>query len=251
MKNLVICAIIFLVIGVFSNAGAGEKNSKEVEPVVTFSSMALTKYVDENGAKYGNGAVLQSYVSFSLPKGFYAELWNNTSLTRNNDNRENDLTLGWTGEVGMLEMEVGASYVDIDKMVKVDESDLWKIFGIAKKEFQILENQKVIPFVRGQVYLPVKGSSDNKEGFHVLAGLEHFVQLSKPVLLSQKLSFVYDDGAVGFQNAKLVDYVCEAKLEIAKHVYLTALGRIVSPITNVSDGRRTEIIGGTGIVLSF
>jgi hypothetical protein len=255
MKKFSVTLAMVLTLGVFSNVFASEALSKEeieAEPVVTISSAVLTKYVDEeNGARYGNGAVLQSAIEISLPKGFYVEVWNSTSLTKNNDSRENDLTLGWAGEVGPVEIEIGGTYIDIDMVAKADESDLWQIFGIAKKEFQISENQKLTPFVKGQIFLPVKGSSIDKKGFHVITGIEHGMPLSEIVDFSNKLSFTYDDGAVGYQQAGLVAFASEVKVKVIKHAALVINGRIIAPMTKVSDGRQAEVVGGVGVALSF
>lgn len=253
MKKLVIMMVVAWLVSFSGAVFAAEEaiESAKSDPVVTISSTSLTKYVDENGAHYGNGAVLQSALTISLPKGFYVEVWNNTSLTKNPEGRENDLTLGWEGEVGPVEIEIGGTYIDIDGVLKVNEADLWQIFGIAKKEFQILERQKMIPFIKGEVYLPVKRSSIDKKGFLLMAGMEHGMPLGKIAELSNKLSFVYDDGAIGFQRAGLVDYDLEMKVKVVENFALVFNGRIISPMTSVTDGRRTEIIGGAGIVLSF
>lgn len=247
----VVTLIVLLSASKVRAASFDEALSAKAEPVVTISSTILTKYVDDNGTHYGNGAVVQSALEISLPKGFYVEVWNSTSLTRNPEGRENDMTLGWGGEVGPVEIEIGGTYIDIEKMIKADESDLWLIFGIAKKEFQISDKQKLIPFLKGQFYLPVKGSSVGKKGFQLIVGLEHELSLSKLVALSNKLSFMYDDGAVGYQRAGIIDFAPEFKIKASEYISFVVNGRVVAPMTKVSDGRRTEVIGGVGVVFSF
>jgi hypothetical protein len=74
--------------------------------------------------------------------------------------------------------------------------------------------------------------------------------LSELIELSNKLSFVYDDGAIGYQQAGLVDFVSEVKIKANEKFAVVINGRVVSPMTKVSD-RQTEIIGGVGVLFSF
>ncbi|MFH0890575.1 MAG: hypothetical protein V1856_00905 [Candidatus Liptonbacteria bacterium] len=93
---------------------------------VKFSTELLSSYVAPIGLEPHGGTVSQSSITFSLPRGFYADLWGSTGLDfEPNPGREIDWTLGWTkGGV-----DVGVAYFDFDTLFSGRKGDICRFYS--------------------------------------------------------------------------------------------------------------------------
>lgn len=242
--------VVMIILIAFAGKGYAAEEDEKAGPVFTVASQLLSKYVDDNGAKYTSGAVLQSSALANLPLGVWFEAWNSKSL-RISERNELDLTLGMTKEIFGIEVEVGVAYVNLERLMKSNQGDLWKGYASMKRGFKIADSQTMAPFVRIQGYLPVRGSSADEKGFNATLGIEHGVDMTKGVNFSQKTSFLYDDGALGFDRAVIFGYEAGLEAKICGPASLTISGRITTPISAVNDGRKTEIIPAVGVKFNF
>jgi hypothetical protein len=85
----------------------------------------------------------------------------------------------------------------------------------------------------------------------VYAGLKHGWQISKNVSVSQKAAIIFDDGAYGADRAWVGAYEISPSYRITEWLSFDLSGKVIGPFTNVSDGRKTEFIGGAGFSVIY
>jgi len=233
----------------------------------------LSKYVDNNGLELSNRTVVQSHLLVTLThgplSGIYGEIWHSCGTDDRNLQStyadELDGTIGWSGDVGPLEIDAGLSYIDTINFGK-PKGDVFQPFVEVSKTFPLFKQedgpdcekqlQKTIrPFLSAQFSIPVDGNEEGlSSGNSLFAGVELSAQVTDNLRLVPKICFVFDDGIYGYESAITGDYEITAEYQANDYVTVFATARLVDPLME-SNGpgmeREEHLIYGGGIIFTF
>jgi hypothetical protein len=249
MKKMLFVVVAALVCFVGS-AQAADENT-----VVVFSSKVLSQYVGDTGAVFYHKPVAQSELTIAVGKGFYANIWTSVSLEdagrNSNYGNEVDWTAGWSGETVGLTVDTGVSYFDLLPLFAGHEGDVVQPYCELSKEFVVAEGHTLTPSVKAEYGIAAQGNAVESKGFHSHVALKYGWQATEKAALSQKVVASFDDAAYGLERGWVGSYEAEASYALASWASIKASGKIITPLSDVQDGRRTEVIGGAGFALSY
>lgn len=250
---LLLGLFVGLILLIGSRANAGDMSA-------TISTKAWSKYVNANSSVSSDKSCWQTNLFVELPaiatlKGFYVDIWYSTGLDdfprlSSNWADETAYMLGLGGTIKGFGFDAGILYDDALKLFR-SNGDVFSPYAEISKSFPIFKNSTLSPFARFEFYFPVRGS-EPKKGIYSYAGLKHSLQLLPRLSISQKGAFMHDNGAFGREPSFVGQYDGEISYKISKLLSIEPLAvKLRTPITSVSDGRKTETAFATGITLHF
>ena len=235
-------------------AAAEGTNGSPWTPSVTFRTTVSERY-----PSFGSGSILydkwviQSDLCTSFRNGVYIDLWNSTPLTtgwNKNLGSEQDLGIGWNGNVKGISMSLGSTYFDEPDLGTIGKGDTlythltlskqfycdsrWKSFGV-NAEFENYTTMPESGFQGGNLYSV--GASKSLSFF------------KDRVSANTSLSLVYDDGGFGFDSGMLLRGYAGLDVKISKRVCLTPIQVLYYAPLTVRDSR--ELIGVLSASLSI
>jgi hypothetical protein len=255
MKKCLFCTIAavvyFIVIGE-SDAAGPEKTLLEIN----FSTKVLNQYVGDTGVVAYNRPVSQNDLTIThVPSGMYLDIWQSVSLSHpgrsTNYGNEIEYYAGWSGEIAGIGVDTGVGYFDLITLFSMPEGDVIQPYIELNKKFDAAEGHTLTPYVRAEYGIPAKGNAKEFKGLYVYTGLKHGWQISKDVSVSQKAAIIFDDGAYGADRAWVGAYEIASSYRITEWLSFDLSGKIIGPLTKVTDGRKMELIGGGGFSVNF
>lgn len=233
LKVLIVCLMF----------AAPSRAITQENPSITIYSTLWGKYLGGNGAVFNKTPVHQSGTTFCW-KGFCGDLFGSYPLDgKMGFGKEVDFT-GWYGNE---QFEVGVGYF---KIWPRGVSDVVSPFLKLKHEFTIGEHNLML-FGKMELYYPVHGNVP-QHGAIFAAGITHTWHLLPFLGLNHEPVIKYDNGAFGNNPAVIGQYKFDLSWKINKHLTVQApMLKIMTPLTKVHDGRKTEFVVGTGMVYNF
>lgn len=221
----------------------------EDEISATLSSKVWSNYLGVTGSEIHSGAVLQTDLFISLPRGFYFDIWHSMGLDdtklSSNYGDEVDYTLGWAGNIKGLGLDLGLSYYDCFKIFRGSGYDAFVLYSEASKPIQLSRTHLLTPFVRFEFQLP---TGDLKNGLYSYAGVKHSWQITPKMTIKQKANLFYDTGAYGMKSGLLGHYEASLSWQLTKYFSVEPLNiKARLPITSFHDERKSDVAFGTGI----
>lgn len=251
-KNITFIPAILLAVFLTSQANAEE-------PRFTLSSKWLSKYVGPQGTVWHKDPVIQTKFEVPLPEGFSYKIWhsagtNDSSLSSDGAD-EIDHTLRWRKAnwlgVPDLNVDMGITYFDTADLFDVPRGDIINPYLEVSKGFRISKNNRLAPYLKFSPYFPAKGNSPEK-GLYVLGGFRHAWQINPKLALNHKLGAIYDDGVLAYDSGFIGEYRLDLSWKLSKTLTLNLPSLMVfTPLTSLSDDRKTEVVLGGGLKYSF
>ncbi|KKQ52436.1 MAG: hypothetical protein US70_C0009G0031 [Parcubacteria group bacterium GW2011_GWD2_38_11] len=265
MRELFIIMVVVLLVSFSNVVFAVEEEAaritmeelKKRNIEVNFSSKVLSKSVGDAGTVFYNRSVVENELTIThTPSGVYLEIWVSTSLKNagvsTNYGNEIDYTLGWAGEVAGIGIDAGVSYWDIATLFESPEGDIVQPYLELNKKFDIIEEGHTLtPSIKAEYGIPAKGNDVGSKGLHMHTALKHNWEISKDFSINHQVEMVYDYGAYGADKALIGAYEVCPSYVVADWLSLDASAKVISPLTKVDDGRKTEWIYGGGVTFSF
>lgn len=248
---MIYCGVLLVGVAgtVFADDSAGNLSFK-------VSSKVYSRYLNAGaGNILHDKPVIQTDLFVSLPKGFYFDFWHSAGLDgtglSSDSGDEIDYTVGWSGEVKNLNLDIGAYYFDCVDIFKSPRGDFVEPYLEVNKSFDISKNQRLTPYVWfGFIYSAKEDEFGH--GFYTRFGVKHAWQINPKLRFSQKANLFFDDGACGFDSGVLGEYRCDLSWQISKSTTLDLISvKAITPFTSLSDSRKTEIVYGAGITRRF
>ena len=228
-------------------------SAEEVErPIsVTLSSQVLNKYFDINGATWADVTVVQTDLTLSHnSSGVYIDIWHSTGAdgTGWDDGAEDevDWSLGWSGDVGQLNIDGGVVYYDLVGLFNGTAGDVVAPYLNLAHDFTMCDVPlTAIAGVRRNI--PTDNSFDG--GCYYTNGVQNSTTVYS-VDISQESRVTYDDGAFNMESGYVWQHEVTVTKEVCDHVAVFLFGEVSVPLTRFDD-RQSELVGGLGIELSF
>ncbi len=219
-----------------------------------FKSYYYSEYVSPFGRLLYDGLVVQSEATIwakfrDLPGKFYIVSWASTSFEGWNANKgtEMDYSMGWKGDIGNgVNLNLWVTYLDLLPVGTMPgKNDQVRLFVELDRKFAY-ESLLFTPFVRFEVPHVVHNCKD-RSGLRVYAGVRTAWEFAPKWFLSNKTSLLFDDGATGLQPGTFFDFKISLSWQATEWLSIEPLNfRWITPLTSVSDGRKTWRILGIG-----
>jgi hypothetical protein len=243
---------LFLLIVAWCLAGnmvLAEDNSDE--PQVTLSTQLSSSYIhSQSGYKTAKDPGLASEITFepAFAKGAYVNVWNFTSL-HNPNKDEFNYSVGWAGNIGPVQADVGFTYYDARKFLDPNW-DYYSFYLEVDKKIKVNPKNELKPFVRAEAVFPVMKNSPQGGGNYFTAGLQHEIKLTEKLSYKHSVSVTYDTGTGGLNQAWVGGYDGKLAYKINKYLELNPI--IVTartPFNSPGDGRESVIAVAAGVTL--
>lgn len=224
---LYVFAAIVVVLTLASSASAQQ---------ITATSKAKGDYLGADGAIFYDGAVLQSDLSLSWKSGLFAGIWTSTAAnTALEFDKEVDMFVGYGSKVGRLKYTLDAVYFVVQG---IDVANANLELGLGPT------------FVRVEGYTPVQSGGPRK-GLIFATGVRQDFQVAERIVLNAAGLLKHDSGAFGFDRGWLAQGYTGLSVEIVKKTSLVGGARWSTPLSKMTDGRKTEIVWELGVSRSF
>ncbi len=242
-----LAGILFLMLSLVFPLGAWSQ---------TLTIQVKDKYLLGKDIVAYNKPVVQTDLFIPLIKGFYLDLWWSSGFNKNLNggfDDEIDYTVGWSGEVKNLNLDLGVAYYNLFNLGRVAGDILQPYFEFGKS-FRIKEQHLLTPYFRTEIYFPVEWKGvDAKRGALIFGGVKYEWQALEYLTVSQKLAMVYDTGTfIASDRGFLGDYNLALSWKVTEKMSIDLpTFRAIVPLSNLNDGRETKTVFGTGITFKF
>jgi hypothetical protein len=188
MKRII--AFLFFCIPVVAISAQDSTNFLKVEVQSKFRS----KYVGPNGSEFYSKPVVQSFVNLEHA-GLYLELWNSKGFNNwsTDFSDEIDYTLGYSGTLYPLSLNVSMSYFDNFRVFSGSKNDVVK--GYIGLDFAVDTTGwfKLTTFVSSAMYITPSKKTEFSGGTIVSVGLNNEISVRK-LKLNSLVQLTLDDG---------------------------------------------------------
>ena len=254
--------IIAVIMSVMASQAFAQQSVKLNDPVVSveFSSYWLSQYVSPFDMLVSKNAVVQSEARIWIEPGgdfgrFYADIWHSIDdrgSANSNTGDEIDYTLGWKGNLYRgISLNLWATYFDFVPMGKELGGDQIRFNAELERKLKFGETVSVSPSIRFEVPWGLKGYQD-PSGLRVYPGVKGSWEFISGCSINQRIGLCLDDGACGLQPGTFIDYKVGFSWQIEKWLMVEPFSfRIIGPLATMSDGRKTEMIFGSGLTVKF
>lgn len=221
---------------------------------LTLTSVYRSKYVLGNGVVVADKPVFQTDLFLTTNSGLTLDLWTSVPADLSDLGEdyatEVDLYLGWSGKVGDFNLSLGANYADMYRTLSVESSDLLILSAELSRDFHLMPNLSVSPFLRVETNFTFDGVVCGDTLPRV--GTKFAWNVTDSLTFSGKAMLVYDPGIYGGDSALVGSVESSLSWKLGDSATLEfPYVRYVSPITSVSDGRKGEFVYGLGISIKF
>lgn len=234
----------------------------EQEPVESAFTLTISPEIWSQYLYYGSivseDAVFQTDVYLEHESGFYLGVWwssgNDTSFSSDGAD-ELDYYVGWSGGVGSvadheLWLDVGVIYYDLIDLGQF-EDDFVGLYAEVSTDIEISEIA-LSPFLRVEHQFPVNKTEDYEGGAIVDLGVRHSWEISEKWTLDQELKIFYDAGIAGLDSGFFLEYGGGLSWQMNDWLVVSPIKvRAVTPMSDIDDGRESELVIGAGATLTF
>ena len=191
--------------------------------------------------------VIQGDVWWTLPHGFWADVWYSTTPTfEPNFGREVDYGAGWANEHVM----VGFYYYDLYEQFSTDSiGDVTETF--VKASWPIKERQhQITPYVEANYLYATRNQRANNGAFPMAGMKHHWEKIVWLVDMSQDVALVYDGGVFGSDQGFVFRYQASLAMKPASWItFRLPYFRVHVPLSGGIHDRTTEPQVGADIVI--
>ena len=252
MKKLILIVIVVLVASTANLFAQEKEKESSYRPHVLFSTTWLAKYIGRNGVIFHDEDVMNSSLAVTLPKGFYLNLFHSVGFDDSNLNSnfadEIDYTLGWSGEVKTVHVNAGISYFDVFK-IGSSKGDIIQPYLYLSKTWKFGQNS-ITPIIQLDTFLPVK-SKVLKEGLLIKAGISYSYPIFKQLSINLSMNIRYDNGAIAFQKAWLLQNSANLKWSINKWSSVEVGAHHQLLLSQASDRKRNTVNPSISLHINF
>lgn len=243
-----------LVIAVLFATNVAAETEEENKLNLSLSTKIWSEYLFTNGAIFHDEPVVQTDLFVELPHGFYFDLWWSVGLDGTDASSdfgdEIDYTVGWAGNFGKLDVDLGIAYFDLFELFDAGgDGDVLQPYIELGKTLKLGEKHKLTLNTAFQWQQPLKNSMSS--GGYLIGGVSDLWQISPTVSINSEVSVLYDTGAYNYDNG-LVGFVnFETSWQITRSfsVQLPSI-KVAEPIST-SDERKTQVAFGLGFSINF
>lgn len=228
--------------------------AEESKLTLSLSTKIWSKYLFINGAIFYDEPVAQTDLLVGLPKGFYFDLWwsvglDDTNLSSNFGD-EVDYTLGWAGNIGNFDVNLGVSYFDLFKLLDTGgDGDVLQPYIELGRTLKLGEKHELTPSLAFQWHQPFKSSMSS--GGYLIGGVRDQFQLNPRVSINSEVGLVYDTGAYNYDNGLVGFASLEASWQLTEKFAMQLPSIMVTEPISTSDERTTQVAFGLGFSINF
>jgi hypothetical protein len=241
MKKVILTLIVSLATLVVANVTVAQVR-------LDVSVDIKNRYLVDNAVVPHDDPVVQTDLWFTLPHGFYADLWLSTGLDgKNNGGREANYGAGNRGTF----WDVSLFYFDFaDLFSKKAFGDVFSARLELFKRFELNESNGITLFARPEYLLATYKPADNS-GALIHGGIRHHWSIGENVSVNTYGRLTHDTGLFQADSGWLLDLGSKLSYRVTKAITVHPLNaRMVSPIIGIND-RDTNWSVGTGITVAF
>jgi hypothetical protein len=162
------------------------------------------------------------------------------------------VTVGRAGKSGAFAFDLGLSYLNLNEVSSLRAPDVLQPFLGVSYPVAIEKGLRVAPYVRLETPIPLGGAG---KGVYAFVGIQtEFESRVLPLTISQKMTVLYDSGALGAGSGLVGQYHLGAIWRLTKKITLEApLLRASFPLTRMTDerSRSTGVVYGVGLIVPF
>lgn len=213
-----------------------------------------SQYVLSNAVLAYDDDVIQPDLFMVWKNGLTFDIWASAPVSLGDFNEnfgtELDLTLGWIDKAGDYTISAGAAYYDLYRVGSIEGGDILCAYGEISRDFQPLQNLTLSPFARIEVNFTPNGDCGSDALPRI--GSRYALKLSDVFTVSGKAMVVYDPGILGLDTALIGNVEASLLWKLGKHTVLELpYLKMVSPLTDVEDVRKTRYVYGASINFLF
>jgi len=228
-------------------------NAEDEKVSVSFSSKVWSRYLGSDSAVIHDDPVLQNDVFILLANGFYFNIWQSVGLDdtdlSSNFGDELDFTLGWNGNIDKFGLDMGIIYIDGLPVFEMAQGDSLMPYIELNRGFDITAKHSLTPYAKLELLFPLNGDYSSSD---ISGGIKHNWQLSDRFAISQKAYLLYDNGVWGFDDGVIGGYNMDLSWKLSEKFAINPLMlKITTPMASLNDGRKTEMVFGTGLTFHF
>lgn len=158
--------------------------------------------------------------------------------------------MGWREKLEEINLDIGIAYIDCIDLFESPRGDLILPYLEINKEFDVSEKHRLTPYMGFEFPFSAKGNEFG-HGFFARFGVKHAWQINPKLVFNQKINLFFDDGALD-DSGILGQYRCDLNWQISKSTTIDLISiKAIDPLTSLSDGRKTEMVYGTGMTYRF
>lgn len=250
MKRILMSVFTLMVIMGFAFSLA---NAEDEKVSVSFSSKVWSRYLGSDSAVVHDEPVLQNDVFVSLANGLYFNVWHSVGLDdtdlSSNFGDELNFTLGWNGNTDKLGLDMGIIYIDGLPVFEMIQGDSLMPYIELNRGFDITDKYSLTPYIKLELLFPLNG--DHSSG-DILGGIKHNWQLFDRFAINQKAYLLYDNGVWGSNDGIIGGYNMDSSWKLSEKLAINPLMlKVTTSVTSLNDGRKTEMVFGTGLTFHF
>jgi hypothetical protein len=206
-----------------------------------------------SGAIYHDKPVIQTDLSatWSGPLDISFGIWHSAGLDdsglSSDFGDELDYYLNFEKEIGGISLSLYVAYFDTVDLFRTP-GDVVSITPKIGVPVEIGEH-KVTPFVQWNTYVPTGQGALAGNLFQL--GVEHGFSV-RSYDISHTMAVAYDDGAFGLENGYIFNYIFTGSFAVSeKFTVEVPMFKFTTPMSDLKDGRGSEVTFGAGVVFSF
>lgn len=214
------------------------------------STTTWPKYLGGNGAVFHSSPVQQTSMTLSLSKGFYFGAWDSVPLggpkLEQNFGYEVDFSGGWNGQLHGFNLSTSMTHVGVTPLLQY-RGDVIQFSATVSRDQKIGFNQVLTPYFWVAHVMPTIGNSPRQGNFYH-EGLRWNWKRG-PWSASMDAELMYDSGAFGFNSGYLLRGGTNISRTVGKHMSIGVPTSWATPLSQLGDGRRSQIqVGVTAVV---
>lgn len=194
--------------------------------------------------------VIQGDLWFTLPKGFWADIWYSTNPKfQENFGREIDYGFGWSNK----NVSAGFYYFDLMKQFSTAAiGDVTMTYVKALWPTGLGRRHQLTPYVEANYFYATQDLKANN-GSYPMIGIQHdWKQAVGSVNLFQDVALVYDGGVFGSERGFIFRYQASLTAVLSKMFSVRLpYARVHTPLTSSIHDRKTEPIVGADLLVHY
>ncbi len=216
----------------------------------TLQTSVLSKYVDTDGQVYYGKSVIQTELTQSVGKsGLYVDLWDSQALNgRKSYGDEVEYSLGWTHDLGVVNVDAGVSYYDIIPLFKGPAGDVYVVYARFSKAFDKGDKSIFTPFLALNSYTTGRGSN-YEGGARAQGGLTYSKAIGK-VTVEETSALTKDGGTYGAPPAWVGSQSADLSFAWGKVSIKLPVVTAYAPLSGHS-ARHSSVVYGANVSYGF
>jgi len=226
----------------------GEQKKDSVQSwLLTGTDTTVSDYVGSNDRVFHKGPVNQQTLTLTAPNGVYIGTFGSvpySTATKCEDyGYEQDFSVGWNGTYRHFTFNPDVTYINLAPLPLMN-GDAWQLSMTVARPFK-LNSDTVTPYFWINKYVPVLGKAP-KSGTFYRFGTNNGTNVGK-FATNSSAEVMYDTGAFGNDRMWLAKVSATISRNFGHHLQLGVPVNFYTPMTHVTDGRKTQLTVGFGI----